>query len=108
MAGEDVDGQPVPLDARLAHALLHEDLAVEVPEGAAERERLELDVLDGVARQDDEAGALDRQEHAGAPRVERVVVGDVGRGAAERLVVRAVPDLLIERGRRRKAELKWG
>ena len=94
MAREHIHAQPLPPNPRPAHALLHEDLPVKVPEAAAEGERSELDLLDGVPRQDGEARALQGQEVPRAAGVEALEVGDVGDGAPDCLVVGAVPDFL--------------
>lgn len=94
VAGEDVDGESLPADARPSHALLHEDLSVKVPEASAEGEGAELCPLDGVPGQDGESAALQGQEVAGTARVEALEVCDEGDGAADCLVVGPVPDLL--------------
>ena len=94
MGGEHIHRPPLPQYPRHPHPFSHKDLPIEAPEAAAVGEGDEADLGDGVPGEDGEPGAAEGQEEAGAPEVDALVVGDVGHGGGNDVVVLAIPDLL--------------
>lgn len=94
MGGEHVHGPPLPLDPRHPHPFPHEDLPVETPEAATVGEGDKADLGDRVTGQDGQPGAAEGQQEAGAPKVDALVICDVGHGGGNDVVVLTIPDLL--------------
>ena len=78
MSGEEVNGEAVPQDSRTSEAFLHEDLAVEIPERAADRERAEVDLDERVPTEDGQSGTAEGQQVARATRIEKGEVSSMG------------------------------